>query len=1068
MLFLRLLVVCLLVSAPPLTRAADRGGDDADQAPWSVADPGPGIASRSVALDVTQGTWMSLDISPDGRTLVFDLLGDIYLLPIEGGEATPITGGMPWDMQPRFSPDGRRIAYISDRNGGDNLWIMNADGSDPHAVTEETFRLLSNPAWHGSGEFIAARKHFTTARSLGTGELWLYHVDGGSGVALVERPDDVHQKALGEPRFSADDRYLFYSQDTTPGPVFEYAQDSNAQIFEIRRYDMETGEIVDAVSGPGGAVRPEPSPDGSKLAFVRRVREKTALYLRDLRSGELTQLYDGLDRDLQEIWAVHGVYPSMAWTPDAGAIVFWANGGLQRIDVESGELTTIPFRVRDSRRVLNVPRQTVEVAADTFETRMPRFAAVSPSGDRVVFESLGKLYLKALPDGESRRLTSDTGDHFELHPGWSRDGRSIVFVTWSDAELGSVRRVPAAGGRSRTLTEEPGHYRNPAFSPDAGEVVFERGTGGYLTAPEWSDAPGIYRVSAAGGAMSRLADGGSHPHFGATGERVYFNRGPGFGSGASLLSVAISGHEERRHLSADLVTGYHVSPTGKHVAFTENYQLHVAAMPLGAGEVSLHAGGTQVPVVRMSGDGAHWPNWSADGKRLQWSLGPDLFAADVADGFADGYAAPDATATLARVVPSDRPEGIVALTGARVVTMADDAGGVIEDAVIVIEGNRIAAVGPRQSTAIPDAAQRVELAGRTILPGLIDAHAHGAQASDDIIPQQNWRSHATLAFGVTTVIDPSNDSTEIFAAAEYQRAGVIVAPRIYSTGRVVYGARAPGAYAVVESLEDAREHVRRLKTQGAIAVKNYNQPRREQRQQVTHAGRLEGLFVVPEGGSLFHMDMAHIVDGTNTIEHNLPQKRLYDDVLQLWSGTDTGYTPTMNVTFGGVAGEDYWYQVEDIWRHPLLTRYVPAHVLNPRSVRRQKAPDEDYADQHAAREARRLADLGVSVHIGAHGQREGLGSHWDMWSLERGGFTPLQAIEAATIAPARQFGMDAEVGSLEAGKLADLVVINGNPLMDLRQSDRVEYVMINGRFYEAATLNEQMTGDRRREPYYWE
>lgn len=273
---------------------------------------------------------------------------------------------------------------------------------------------------------------------------------------------------------------------------------------------------------------------------------------------------------------------------------------------------------------------------------------------------------------------------------------------------------------------------------------------------------------------------------------------------------------------------------------------------------------------------------------------------------------------------------------------------------------------------------------------------------------------------------------------------------------------------MIDSLEDAGEHVRRLAAQGAIAVKNYNQPRREQRQQVTHAARQEGIFVVPEGGALYHMDMSLIADGNNTIEHNIPQNVLYEDVLQFWSQTDTGYTPTLNVTYSGISGEDYWYQAGDVWKHPLLTRYVPDHILNPRAVRRQMAPEEDYADRFAAREARKLADRGVSVHIGAHGQREGLGSHWEMWSFERGGYTPLQAIEAATIAPARQYRLDGELGSLEAGKLADLVIIDADPLVNLRDSDKVEYVMINGRLYESASLKEVATGDRVREPYYWE
>jgi Tol biopolymer transport system component len=184
---------------------------------WDVSNP-PGEA-KTVSIDTRSGSWMSLDVSPDGKTIAFDLLGDIYLLPMTGGEARAINSGLAWSMQPRFSPDGSEIAFISDAGGGDNIWIMQADGSQAEQLTSEDFRMLNNPYWSPDGSYIAARKHFTTTRSLGTGEIWLYHRDGGSGVAVVERPSEKHQKELGEPAFSPDGRYLYFSVNSTPGEM---------------------------------------------------------------------------------------------------------------------------------------------------------------------------------------------------------------------------------------------------------------------------------------------------------------------------------------------------------------------------------------------------------------------------------------------------------------------------------------------------------------------------------------------------------------------------------------------------------------------------------------------------------------------------------------------------------------------------------------------------------------------------------------------------------------------------------------------------------------------------------
>jgi Tol biopolymer transport system component len=321
---------------------------------WDVSKPP--VPTRDVRIDVSEGTWMNLDVSPDGRTIVFDLLGDIYTMPITGGEARRIAEGLPHEVQPRFSPDGRLIAFTSDRGGGDNIWVMNPDGSDKRAVTKESFETLNNPSWSADGRYIAARKHFTTTRSLGTGEIWLYHLGGGNGVPLVQRPNPQHQKELGEPTFTPKGDAIYFTRNTTSGPIFEYAEDSNRAIYAIERYDMTSGERSTVAAGAGGAVRPAPSPDGKSLAFVRRERAKSKLYVKDLRSGEERKIYDDLDQDMQETWAVAGLYPNMDWTPDNRSILFWAGGKLRRINADGSGMAQIPFRIADTRALIDPPR----------------------------------------------------------------------------------------------------------------------------------------------------------------------------------------------------------------------------------------------------------------------------------------------------------------------------------------------------------------------------------------------------------------------------------------------------------------------------------------------------------------------------------------------------------------------------------------------------------------------------------------------------------------------------------------------------------------------------------------
>ncbi len=326
-----LLLLCAAAStlAQEPAKASDKDKEK-EKPKWDVANP-PYAYDVAVNLDVDTGTWMSVDVSPDGKEIAFDLLGDIYVMPSGGGEAKPLTSGIPWDMQPRYSPDGKWIAFTSDRSGGDNIWIMDREGKNPQQVTKETFRLLNSPTWTPDSQYVAARKHFTGTRSAGAGEIWIYHRSGGEGLQMTKRATE--QKDEGEPAFSPDGRYLYWSADTTPGKIFEYNKDPNDQIYVIKRLDRETGKILSYVTGAGGSIRPTPSPDGKSLAFLRRVKYKSTLFVRDLESGVERPVWDGVEHDMQEGWAIHGVYPGMAWTPDSKSVVLWAGGKVQRVDV---------------------------------------------------------------------------------------------------------------------------------------------------------------------------------------------------------------------------------------------------------------------------------------------------------------------------------------------------------------------------------------------------------------------------------------------------------------------------------------------------------------------------------------------------------------------------------------------------------------------------------------------------------------------------------------------------------------------------------------------------------------
>ena len=1044
---------------------------DGGEAPWNVSSPpGPG---HDVQIDVTEGTWLNVDVHPNGKQLVFDLLGDLYTLPIEGGEAKAITSGIAWDMHPRYSPDGRSLAFTSDRGGGDNLWVLDtrADGGTPTPVSSEKHRLVTSPTWSPDSQSLVGRKHFTSRRSLGAGELWLFHRSGGEGVQLTEKPTD--QKDVGEPAFSADGRHVYFSQDVSPGKTFEYNKDPNTELYAIFRLDLETRELEKRFGGAGSAIRPTPSPDNKSLAFIRRVRTKSVLFVADLASGREVPVFDGLDRDLMETWAIHGVYPTMAWTPDAKSIVFWAQGGLWRVDVASKKATKIPFHVKTSRRVAEAVRYERPAAPLQLDAKMTRWVQASPKGDRVVFEALGRLWVQALPKGAPKRLTAQS-THAEGWPSFTADGQSIVYSTWNDEELSTIRLVSANGGEGKVLTAKQGHYVAPAVSPDGKWLVFQAVGGGALVSSLYSQDRGLYAQPISGGTPRRIFKDGGQPHFAGASDRVYFLTVANDGKDdvRSLKSIGLDASEERTHLTSDEASEYRVSPDGRWLAFRENFHVFLMPFPKGAKAAVASPETKALPVAKLTRDAGEGLHFSGDSRSLRWSLGPTLFTRELKDAFKfiegspEKLPPPPLTGIDLKVpTVTDFGKGELAFSGARIITMKGSE--VIDDGTVVVKDGRITAVGPRASTPVPKGAKVYDVKGKTIIPGLIDVHWHGAVAEAGFVPQQNYALLSSLSFGVTTIHDPSTDTDSFFAASEQQRTGMIVGPRLFSTGTILYGAqgwfRAP-----IETLEDARTHLRRLKAVGAFSVKSYNQPRRDQRQKVIQAARELSMMVVPEGGSLLQHNLTQIVDGHTGIEHAIPVSKIYADVTQLWAGTKVGYTPTLGVAYGGLMGENYWYMAADVWKDERLSAFVPRKFLDARARRRIKVPDDELNHVAASTVAALLQRSGVEVHLGAHGQREGLAAHWELGMFGQGGFTPHDALRAGTLDGAKYLGMGRDLGSIEPGKLADLVVLEKNPLEAIGNSRTVTYTMLGGRLYAAATMDEVWPRQRKRAPLYFE
>jgi len=1066
-------------------------------AAWDITNTGQPY--KDISFTTTEGTWMSLDVSPDGKTIVFDLLGDIYAIPATGGEAKLIHGGAAMQRTPSFSPDGTKLLYVSDASGAENAWISNPDGSDARQITRETANLIMSAAWGADAETIAAVYIEGRYPRRFASEIRLFDFLGGSRTLV---PTPANKRDVSEPALSRDGRYVYYTQRLAK--TFGIYIDANHINYAIERRDLQTGAVEEMASGWGGALSPQVSPDGRELAFVRRVKDKTVLFVLDVATNKQRAVYDGLDRDLQASFEAQASYfPHFGWFPDNRHIAIWGKGKLFKVDMDGGSATEIPFRVTAHHRITEPVRFEYDLAPTTFPVRAIRDLAPSPDERTMIFTALGRLWRKALPTGVPVRLNQNSAFGFE--PAYSSDGRRIVYVDWDD-ERGSALVIASSGGAgAKTIVTSPGVIRQPRFSADGKRVVYRIQDADTSMGGGGRAKPGIYWVETGGGASHFVAAGDEAPQFSPDGQRIYYLQIDALGRPDSLRdrcdqarlagdspvqvlrSVTLDGLDKRDHaysLDAD-TSELRASPDLHWIAFRERQQYYVLPYVETGSPLIVSATTNEVPVRRLTEQGGYALAWSGDSSTLHWALGPQLYRTRVT---APARSASKSYASIDLKVSGDVPAGTVAFTNARIIRMQGgrDKEEIIEQGTIVVTGNRIAAVGGSDQIQIPTGAKVIDVAGKTIMPGLIDSHGHidccfGLGTS----PQKQPTRYAALAFGVTTNFDPYPNELTSYESTETTMAGITVGPRWIGTGSAVWGRSQQNShlYTPIATLKDAENLMARKRAVGGIIIKSYRYPQRQQRQMLIKAGREAGVMVDVEGESNFFNNITMIIDGQTNLQHNMPVANYYDDVVQLMAHGQTPNTPTLVVAFGELFGENYIYQHTRVWDDPKAQTFIQVttsgysplgapHYAPPyvRGMTTIHAADEiyDIGFRSVSRSVKKLDDAGVLINAGSHGQVSGLAEHWEMWLLSEGGMSNQHVLRTATINGARTLGFDKQIGSLEVGKLADLIVLDKNPLENIHNTNTVRYTMVNGRLYDSYTDNEIGNYNRPRGKFYWE
>lgn len=1067
----RLERLCLPVCFALLSAAAAAG-----ERTWNVTDTGQPYVDAE--FTVSEGTWMSVDVSPDGSTLAFDLLGDIYVLPATGGDARLVHGGPAMQIFPSFSADGSKLLYQSDESGFDNAWVSNADGSNARQITNDAANMLGAPTWGPNDDSVAVVQAYSTFQLMKASEIRLFDLQGGKGAVLVEMP--ANRRDVQEPSFTPDGQFVYYTQRIIEPNIYINASHPN---YVIKRRELASGATEELMGGWGSATTPQVSHDGKKVAFVRRVKEKTVLFVYDVAARTQVPVFDDLDRDLHaDFVQQNAYYPRFDWFPDNRHIVIWGKGKLYKVDTQASTASEIPFRVQAKHRIVRAPHFEQNPAPDSVTIRSVRQIAPAVDGKRLVFTALDRLWSQSDSSAPVRLSKSAA---FEFDPAFSRDGRSFAYVEWDDERGSSLKIGNAAGRNARTVATSRGVIRNPSFSPDSKQVVYrideaDKTMGGYGT------QPGIYVVPTGGGASRFVVAGDDWPMFSPDGQRIYYVETARVKGEMihSLVSVTLDGLDKREHahtLNADTLE-LRVSPDLRWLAFRETQQYYVMPFNEIGAPLTISAHSSEVPVRTLTDLGGYSLTWSSDSATLHWTLGSSLYRANVAD--TASTALPQPYARIDLKVPADAPTGKLAFTNARIITMKGDE--VIEQGTVVVEGNRIVAVGPSGSVTTPAGAKVIDVTGKTILPGLIDMHGHiDCCYRTGVMPQKQPARYAALAFGVTTNFDPYSSELPNYETRETDLAGITIGPRWVGSGSPIYGRarKTDFNYVPLREYEDAHKALLRKQALGDIIIKSYKQPGRQQRQMLVKAGRETGIMVDVEGEGHFYNGISMVLDGHSNVEHNLPVAHYYDDVIQLMSHAASSNTPTLVVGFGELYGENFLYEKERAWEDPKVKSFaqeatssygaleVPGGApVHSRSMTSIHVADElwDIGFRSVSRSIKKLDDAGVRINVGSHGEIAGLAMHWEMQLLAQGGMSNHRILRAATLNGATTLGFDKQLGSLEAGKLADLIVLDANPLEDIRNSNSVRYTLLNGRLYDSATMNEIGNHPRPRTRFHWE